>query len=258
MRGSSSGCLDGILVLGSNGEYPSLTLDERRSVAAEAAGVRNGLRLILNVGSCSVPEAVELTRLGATLGYDAILCPPPFYLKAPVEGVAAFLRTVLDAASLPVLLYNIPQRTGVPLDDRLLDLVGEHPNLAGVKDSSGDLSELGRLSRRFASGSYLVGNDRLVGACREADGAGSITAAANVVPALVRAVREDAGLQPELDRVRGVLERFGLIPAAKAVLRRAGLGEFRVRPPLADLSPADADRLAAELAGVAPGWVLGR
>jgi len=242
-----AGGLDGVLVLGSNGEFPSLTLDERRSVAEAAAAGRGGLRLILNVGSCSLPEAAELAHAGSSLGYDALLCPPPFYLKAPAEGVAAFLRGVLDAAGLPVLLYNIPQRTGVPLDDRLLDLIGEHPNLAGVKDSSGDPGELRRLSRRFSSGAYLVGNDRLVSACREAGAAGSITAAANVVPDLVLAAWDNPARQPELDRVREVLERFGLIPAAKAFLRRSGMGAFRVRPPLTDLPPGAADRLCREL-----------
>ena len=140
--------LKGALVLGSNGEFPSLSLRERRSVAEAAAHSR--LRLILNVGSCSLPEALELVHTGSELGYEALLCPPPFYFNAPTAGVASFLLAVLDAARLPVLLYNIPQRSGVPLDDPLLDLLDGHPNLAGVKDSSGDPGELQRLSRRLA------------------------------------------------------------------------------------------------------------
>jgi len=248
--------LEGALVLGSNGEFPSLTLRERRSVAEAAA--RSGLRLILNVGSCSLPEVLELVHIGGELGYGALLCPPPFYLKAPPTGVASFLLEVLDAARLPVLLYNIPQRTGISLDDRLLDLLDGHPNLAGVKDSSGDPAELQRLSRRFATRSYLVGSDRLLGACRAAGGSGSITAAANVVPELVRAVWDDPGLQPELDQIRGLLEQFGLVPGAKALLRRAGLGPFRVRLPLTDLPAEDEEHLVRALQAAAPGSMFER
>ncbi len=248
--------LEGALVLGSNGEFPSLSLRERRSVAETAA--RSRMRLILNVGSCSLPEALELAHLGAELGYSALLCPPPFYFGAPTAGIASFLLAVLDAARLPVLLYNIPQRTGVPLDDRLLDLLDGHPNLAGVKDSSGDPGELRRLSHRFANRSYLVGNDCLLGACHAAGGCGSITAVANVVPELVRAAWDDPSRQPELDRVRGVLETFGLVPSAKALLRRAGLGSFRVRPPLADLSADDEERLVRAFEAAIPGSLVER
>ena len=127
-----------------------------------------------------------------------------------------------------------------------------HPNLAGVKDSSGDPGELQRLSRRFADRSYLVGNDRLLGACRAAGGSGSITAAANVAPELVRAAWNDRARQPELDRIRGILERFGLVPTAKALLRRAGLGPFRVRPPLMDLPADDEERLVKALEADSP------
>lgn len=236
--------LDGALVLGTNGEFPSLSLAERRKVAEAAAGDDSGLALMLCVGSCSLPEVLEMIGVAAGAGYRSALCPPPFYFRsAPVGGLADFFLEVLDRSALPVLLYHIPQVNGVPISDELLDLIGEHPQLIGVKDSSESESERVRLSARFREGAYLVGTDRLVDANRRAGGAGSISAAASVAPALVAAVQRGEAEQRDLDDVRGLLEAYGLGPAVKAILRRAGLGEYATRPPLLGLDPSRADAL---------------
>jgi 4-hydroxy-tetrahydrodipicolinate synthase len=232
--------LHGALILGTNGEFPSFSLDEREAVAETAASAGSRLRLILGVGSCALPEALTLIELAASLCYDSVLCPPPFYFRsAPAEGVAAFFRAILDRSSLPVLLYHIPQVTGVPISNELLDLIGDHRNLAGVKDSSGDPDELRRFIGRFRGGCYLVGNDRLVTRCIAEGGTGSITAAASVAPELVCAVQRGERDQSDLDRLRTLLEEYGLGPSVKAILRHCGLGNFATRPPLVGL---DADR----------------
>jgi 4-hydroxy-tetrahydrodipicolinate synthase len=228
--------LDGVLVLGTNGEFPSFSLDERRAVAEQAAAAGSQLQLLLGVGSCALVEVVEMAAIAATAGYEAVLCPPPFYFRsAPVRGLADFFEAVLDRSRLPVLLYHIPQVSGVPISDELLDLIGEHQNLAGVKDSSGNTDELQRLSNRFAGRIYLVGHDRLVTACRAAGGNGSISAAASVAPRLVSAVYGDKAEQEELTALRSLLETYGLGPSVKAILRRAGLGVFATRAPLLGL-----------------------
>lgn len=242
LRWLASEGLDGALILGTNGEFPSLSLDERREVAEAAAAADTGLALILGVGSCALPEVLAMVDTASSLGYDALLCPPPFYFRsAPADGLAAFFRAVLDGSSLPLLLYNIPQVTGVPISNEVLELIGGHENLAGVKDSSGDPAELVRLRARFGDGTYLVGNDRLVSECIEAGGAGSISAAASVAPALVGAVQRGEAEQTDLDRVRGLLEEYGLGPSVKAILRCGGFGSFATRPPLVGL---DRDREA--------------
>jgi len=232
--------LEGALILGTNGEFPSFSLDERRAVAeaAAAAAADSGLDLILGVGSCSLPEVLVMVDLASSLGYRAVLCPPPFYFRsAPARGIAAFFLEVLERASLPVLLYHIPQVTGVAISDEVLDLLGGHESLNGVKDSTGDPDELLRLTQRFAAGCYLVGNDRLVTACVEAGGSGSISAAASVAPALVCAVQRGEAQQSDLDRVRSLLEEYGLGPSVKSLLKHAGLGNFATRPPLVGLDP---------------------
>lgn len=236
--------LDGALILGSNGEFPSFSLSERREIAEAAAAADSGLDLILGVGSCALQEVLAMVDLASSLGYRAVLCPPPFYFRsAPVDGIAEFFREILERSSLPVLLYHIPQVTGVAISDEVLDRLGGHPQLAGVKDSTGDPDELRRLTNRFADRCYLVGNDRLVTACSEAGGTGSISAAASVAPALVCAVQRGEAEQVELDRVRSLLEEYGLGPSVKYVLRRFGFGDFATRPPLVGLDDTRAASL---------------
>jgi 4-hydroxy-tetrahydrodipicolinate synthase len=240
--------LDGALVLGTNGEFPSFSLAERLQIAETAAACSSGLKLLLGIGSCALVEVLEMLAAAARLGYDAALCPPPFYFrKAPLEGLAAFFRKVLDAAELPVLLYHIPQVTGVPISDQLLQAIGEHEALVGVKDSSADLDELNRLQGRFSNGVYLVGHDRLITDCRRAGGQGSISAAASIAPALVKAAATDAGQQQRLDGVRAVLDELGLGPTVKAVLRYKGFGAYCTRPPLVGLAREQEEELLRRL-----------
>jgi 4-hydroxy-tetrahydrodipicolinate synthase len=225
--------LDGAVIGGTNGEFPSFTLIERRRAAEAAAAAQSGLRLVLGVGSCALGDVIELAAAAGDLGYDALLCPPPFYFRsAPLAGLAAFFGRVIATSSIPVLLYHIPQVTGIAIGDELLDRLADSGGAAGVKDSSGSPDEMDRLLGRFAGRSYLVGSDRLVSRCLKRGGSGSITAAANVAPALVAGVASDHGLQGVLDRLRSLLEEFGLLPAVKAILREMGFGDYATRPPL--------------------------
>jgi len=239
--------LDGALILGTNGEFPSFEVSERLALAEAAARFAQGLSLMLGVGSSALPEVIQLVQAAQYFGYQSVLVPPPFYFRsAPVEGLVGFFKKVLDAAEIPVLLYHIPQVTGIEINDDILEAVVDHPRFGGVKDSSGKLSEIDRFNARLGEHSYMVGHDRLLSTARAAGGSGSITASASVVPALVAATQRDSGQQPELDAVRDLLEKYGLGPAVKAVLRQKGFGDYRTRPPLVDLDDESADKLVVE------------
>jgi dihydrodipicolinate synthase/N-acetylneuraminate lyase len=117
----------------------------------------------------------------------------------------------------------------------------------GVKDSTGDEAEMARLLPRFAKGSYLVGHDKLVAACLSKGGRGSISACASVVPDLVKSIERKPENQAKLNSVRGMLEKFGLGPAVKAILRKKGFGDYTTRPPMQGLEDAKAEQLFAML-----------
>lgn len=239
--------LDGVLIHGTNGEFPSFEISERLAVAEAAARFGGGLSLMLCVGSCAMPEVIQLVQAARFFNFQSALLPPPFYYRsAPLEGLIAFFRMILDTAELPVLLYHIPQVTGVPISEDILDAVADHPSFGGVKDSSGSEEELARFTARPGDRAYMVGHDRLLSRARAAGGRGSITASASVVPGLVAATQRDAAAQPDLDRVRSLLESYGLGPAVKAILRHRGFGDYRTRPPLLDLDDESADRLIVD------------
>lgn len=245
--------LDGALILGTNGEFPSMSLAERLQIAETAAAANSGLQLMLGVGSCSLVEVLEMARTAAALAYQAILCPPPFYFRAaPVAGLAAFLGELLDHAELPVLLYHIPAVTGIPISDELLDRIDSHQSLGGVKDSSGDRDELARLSRRFEDRVYMVGTDRLVAACAEVGGSGSISAAASVAPGFVQRAEGGGEPQRQLLSLRILLESHGLGPSVKAILRRSGVGTYATRPPLLGLDPGLEEELWQAYCDIVP------
>jgi 4-hydroxy-tetrahydrodipicolinate synthase len=245
--------LDGALILGTNGEFPSFSLEERRVVAEAAISAKSGMQLMLGVGSCAVTEVREMAALAADLGYGSLLCPPPYYFRqAPVAGLAAFFLELLESTALPTLLYHIPQVSGVAISDELLDAIGPHEMLAGVKDSSGDPSELQRLCSHFRGSCYMVGSDRLVTQCVQAGGSGSISAAASVAPALVVGVQNGAVDQELLDQMRALLEEYGLGPSVKAILRRTGFGGYATRPPLQGLEAGRGDELWSKFCELLP------
>ncbi len=202
----------------------------------------------MNIGSCALPEALELLEHAAENDFDAVLCPPPFYFQnAPDDGLIEFFQQVLDAAKLPVLLYHIPQLTGQPIGDAILSAQKGHENFAGIKDSTGDPAEMKRLLPHCEGKSYLVGNDKLIVECYAAGGQGRISAAASVVPDLVASVKAAPEQQVKLNRLQGMLEKFGLSGSIKAILKQKGFGEYGARPPLTNLSEDQEEKLIAML-----------
>ncbi|WP_344068253.1 4-hydroxy-tetrahydrodipicolinate synthase [Nostocoides vanveenii] len=131
---------DGIVVNGTTGESATLTSAESMEMVEwviEAAGEK--AQVVAGVGSNDTRHAVEMAKLARDAGADALLLVTPYYNKPTQAGVLAHCRAVADATDLPVLLYDIPGRTGIPFATETLIALAEHPNIRGVKDAKGDL-----------------------------------------------------------------------------------------------------------------------
>ncbi|MGC8669334.1 MAG: dihydrodipicolinate synthase family protein [Chthonomonadales bacterium] len=250
--------VDGVVVCGTNGEGPSLSVAERKALLEEVLRHRGNLRVVAATGACSLTDALELTCHAAQVGADAALVLPPFYFKHVLsEGVADYFRKVLDAASLPVYLYHIPQFSAVPVSEEVLDLLAGHPRLAGVKDSEGNwehteqfLARSPRL-RIFAGDDYTLGRSLLAGAV------GGISGTANAFPHEVVAVKAAACTNGDVEAAQKALNgaidlvlRYRLIPANKSIMARRGLPRLHVRPPLVDLTPEEEQNLIGEVQAV--------
>jgi 4-hydroxy-tetrahydrodipicolinate synthase len=217
--------------------------------------------VIVGTGASALPDAIVLTRHAFSVGADAVLVMPPFYFKKPADsGVADWYRRLFDAAIPPggrALLYHIPQTTGVPISDALLDLLlASHPEVVyGIKDSTGDPAQLAHFRAAYPQLAYFAGNDHRVAEGCAVGGAGSITAGANVFPdraaAAQRAGWSGRGVdeaQSRLSAARKVLDMFPLQPATKAALAElAGLPETAVRPPQVELTPEQRAQLRQAL-----------
>src|SRR6202043_3543673 len=138
----------GIVVEGSTGEAILLSDEERRDVlkAARAAAAPNKV-LIAGTGIESAIETLRLTEYAAELGYDVAMVRTPHYYKKQMqtENLLAFYRTVADRSPLPVIIYNFPQATGYDMPAEVVIELAEHPNLIGIKESSGDVEKVRRM-----------------------------------------------------------------------------------------------------------------
>lgn len=154
---------DGIVVLGSTGEYPSFSVAERKRIAEIALKNKNGLNIIVSSGTSNFPETIELSRHAAANGADGVLIIPPFYYKQPpLEGLTRYYSLIFEQVSIPINLYHYPRMSEVPVTPELLHSLEKYPNLAGIKDSSGDaagyeqyVKEFPKLNMRTGTGNNL-------------------------------------------------------------------------------------------------------
>jgi len=241
--------IDGVVVCGTNGEGTSLSVEERKQTLEKVMQHRGSLQVVAATGATSVTDALELTRHAAEQGADAaLLLPPFFYKEPPARGLAAYFLPILDAVELPILLYNIPQMTAVPISDALLDHLADHPRLAGIKDSAGDWLRTEEFIANYPRLRTFAGSDYLAARCMRAGGAGCVSGGANPFPDLLVAVRDaflsgdmartDAA-QARLDQMLDILVRYPFVGASKSVLARRGLPRMGVRPTLVSLTSSE-------------------
>ncbi|HWX42655.1 MAG TPA: dihydrodipicolinate synthase family protein, partial [Blastocatellia bacterium] len=141
---------DGVVVLGTTGEYPSFSVAERKKIAETALKHRNGLNIIVSPGTSNFPETIELSQHAAANGADGLLIIPPFYYKQPpLEGLTRYYSLIFEQVTIPINLYHIPKTSGVPITIELLHSLEKYSNLAGIKDSNGDVPEYERYVKEF-------------------------------------------------------------------------------------------------------------
>ncbi len=261
--------LAGYVVLGSNGEAPLLDADESTAlVRAVREAMAPGMRLIAGAGRESTRDTMNACHVAADADAGAVLVITPWYYNRAMSGDAlrAHFEAVADASPIPVLLYNMPANTGVNIPVATVAQLAPHPNIVGIKDSSGNIGQLSAILRStpddFAvmvgnTGAFLPG--MLLGAT------GGILALANVAARQTVALYQ-AALAGRLDEARALNDQ--LVPVGVAVTATYGIAGLKAaldvlgyaggqpRPPLL---PASAEamkdiRRILEIAGLLDGW----
>ena len=179
---------DALVVLGTTGEACLLSDRERESVVAFVLGVCNGrVPVIVGCGCCDTSETVRRGKRCESLGADGLLAVTPYYLKTSQEGLYRHYMRLADSCRVPLILYNVPSRTGVNLLPETVERLSEHPMIAGLKEAGSDMAQLAEILRRTAGRLTVYGgNDDLTLAAMALGAAGVISVAANVEPVKMR------------------------------------------------------------------------
>ena len=248
---------DGLVISGTTGESPTTTDEEKdRLLRAVIEAVGDRAAVVAGVGTNDTAHTVHLAHAAEKAGADGLLAVTPYYSKPPQAGLLAHFRALAEATGLPAMLYDIPGRTGTPIETETMVRLAEHPRIVAVKDAKGDLEASAWVMARTDLAFYS-GDDKTTLPLLSVGGVGVVGVPTHLVGVrtgeMIRAY-EGGDVRRALDLHRALLPAFtgffrtqGVI-LAKAALRLAGLPAGPVRPPLVEATPDQVDRLRADLA----------
>ncbi len=240
--------IDYLLPLGTTGETPCLTDAERAELLKIAKEESCGRPVVVGGGTNSLSLTIENIRMLEPYGPDAFLIVVPYYNKPTQEGMYRYFKAVAAAAGKPVILYNVPGRTGVNMQPQtVLRLAAEVPEIVGIKEASGNLAQAEAIINAAPEGFHVIsGDDDLTLGMMKAGGAGVISVASNVVPERMAAMTRAAlagrfGEAEDIDRTLRELYRVCFVESnpipVKTMLWKMGLCGNEFRLPMCPAGP---------------------
>jgi 4-hydroxy-tetrahydrodipicolinate synthase len=241
------GGVHGLFPTGSQGEFYALNSDEKQNIWEIVVDETQGrVPVYAGTGAITTREVIILNHLAEEAGVSAVSVLTPFFITPTEDELFRHYVTIADGTHLPIILYNNPGRTAVNLSANLVSRLAEHPNIVGIKDSSGDLSlTLAYLQQTDDTFSVLLGRDTLIYGGLLHGAKGSITATANVVPSLVVEIYE-AFVAGDLPRALAAQKKLaplryafklGTFPSVvKIALDQIGIDAGPARGPVGELT----------------------
>jgi len=239
---------DGVVVAGTTGESPALSMAEIEELTRRAVARCSGrLKVIVGAGTNSTQSTISRTRALSRLGVDAVMLVTPYYNKPPQEGLYKHFIAAAEVSAVPVILYNVPSRTSVDLLPATVARLARHPRIVAIKEAVASLSRAREiLSECPSEFALLSGDDATALGCLSVGGRGVISVTANVAPRRMRELCK-AALAGDLAEARGIdislqaLHRDLFVEAnpipVKWAVARMGLIGNALRPPLVELAP---------------------
>jgi len=245
------GDVDGLVPCGTTGEAPTLSYEEHERVIELTVKYAGGsVPVIAGTGSNSTKEAIELTESAKRLGADACLLTTPYYNKPTQEGLYRHYKEIAEAVDIPLVLYNIPGRTGINMAPETIKRVAEIPNIVGIKEASGSLVQVSEIYR-LTGGRFTIfsGDDNIFLPMMSVGAVGVISVISNIMPKelkeLYRAFAEEEDIKKAKDLharlmplFQGMFIETNPIPVKEA-LYYMGMIEKEFRLPLCPLSDAN-------------------
>ena len=253
--------IDALILLGTTGEAASVTASERRRIVSAGARAIDGrVPMIVGTGSNCTREAVEMAHRAQDGGADALLVVTPHYNRPSQAGLLGHFFAIAEAATVPVILYNVPMRTGVNLRPETTAQLASHPRIVGLKEANPDLTQLAHTAALVdASFSLYIGNDEQIIPAMALGAAGAVSVASNLFPDDFRAIAA-LSLAQRFDEARAVQRKYLTLMALlsqetnpqplKAAMEALGMDSGRLRLPLASVDSALNGRIREALAAL--------
>jgi len=248
--------IDALVIAGTTGEGSTLTDEEHREVLDYAVKRAAGrVPMIAGTGSNDTAYAIDLTKFACDIGYDAMLVVTPYYNKATQKGLIKMYEAIADASTKPLVLYNVPSRTGVAIQPATYAALAEHPMIAAIKEANGDISKIAETMALVGDKLDLYsGNDDQIVPVMSLGGKGVISVLSNLIPAetsqmvkkfLSGDVRGAAKMQLDyLELINTLFCEVNPIPV-KAAMHAMGYCTDDIRLPLTPMEDANRAKLLA-------------
>jgi len=248
--------IDALVVAGTTGEASTLSDDEHKEVIRYCVErVAGRVPVIAGTGSNDTAYAIELTKYAGQVGADAVLLVTPYYNKATQNGLIKFFTDIADASSVPCILYNVPSRTGCNIAPATVAALAEHPNIVGIKEASGNISQIAQVAHLCGDKIDIYsGNDDQIVPVLSLGGKGVISVLSDILPAATSKMVHDylegntaAATAKQLELlplVDALFSEVNPIPV-KAAVAKMGYGENYLRLPLTPMEEQNAEKLYA-------------
>lgn len=249
---------DALIICGTTGEASTMTDDEKREVIKFAVDTVDGrIPVIAGTGSNNTKHAIELSCYAEEVGADGLLVVTPYYNKTTQAGLIRHYKTIAESVQIPIILYNVPGRTGLNLLPETVAVLAEEENIQAIKEASGNISQVAEIARLSPVDFYIYsGNDDMIVPLLSLGGKGVISVVANILPTDTHNLVTDY-LNGEVEKARErQLAMNGLINSLfietnpipiKTAMNLMGMKAGQLRLPLTNMSPENLEILKAEM-----------
>ncbi|MFU7502371.1 MAG: 4-hydroxy-tetrahydrodipicolinate synthase [Candidatus Tisiphia sp.] len=234
--------VDGVVIAGSTGEGPSLTLQEYQSLLEIAVEItKNRTQIISGCSAMTTSTAVDMIQISTKISVDGFMCSIPSYVKPTQEGIYLHFETIHNASNLPIMLYSVPSRAVADFSDNTIVRLSKLPRIIALKDAGNDLERPLRIRAMVKDFNLLCGNDELALSYNVHSGVGCVSVASNVTPSLCKKLQDncrDGNYQEALQIQQQLLPIYKALFAesnpipVKYAVARLGLCSNELRLPL--------------------------
>lgn len=229
---------DALIICGTTAESATLTTKEKKQILAFAVDVSNHqIPIIGGTGSNNTAQSIELSLYAKAIGVDGLLLVTPYYNKPTQRGLIAHYKAIASSVDLPIILYNVPSRTGVNLEVETVVELSKVKNIVAIKEASHDINQIKKIIEQTPSDfAVYSGNDDQTVAINQLGGQGIISVTANILPTLVHTLATTNHCDKNLDQINQVLFIESNPVPVKAALNYLGFNVGSVRLPLVELT----------------------